>query len=103
MSRNPGIGFASVEHLVTFHETQAGVIHLQKTRDVQGSVRYGGRIRPLGRYIVRKTREQLGVPHSDVLRAHYTDCLSESDIFLLEKKREVTAIRASQTSRKKYG
>lgn len=96
MSRNPGIGYAAVAKLVAFHETKAGIISLQKNRDVQGLIRYGKTIKPLGRYIVRKTREALGVPHSDPDRPSHLATLSEEERILRDKKRDVSAIRAQR-------
>lgn len=98
MSRNPGIGFGSVDHLVTFHQTKAGVDYLVKNRDVIGSIRYDKTIKPLGRYLVRKTREALGVPHSDPLRPRYLQSLGTEARYLREDIREVAAIRSKKKS-----
>ncbi len=96
MSRNPGIGYGCVENLVTFHQTKAGVDYMTQHRDVVGSVRYGKTIKPLGRYIIRKTREALGVPHSDPERPIYIDSLNLQDRFLREDLREVARTRSNQ-------
>ncbi len=98
MSRNPGIGYGCVEKLVSFHQTKAGVEYLIKNRDVVGTVRYGKRIKPLGRYIVRKTREALGVPHSDPLRPRHVQSLPLEARYLRENLREVAAIRSQKKS-----
>ena len=98
MSRRPGIGFSSVEKLVTFHQTKAGVDYLVTHRDVIGQIRQNGQIKPLGRYIVRKTREALGVPHSDPLRPKYMDSLDTEARYLREDLREVASIRSKHAS-----
>ena len=85
-----------MDMLVNFHTTEVGSRELTKNRDVQGVVRYAKRIRPLGRYIVRKTRDRLGVPHSDPDRPHHLDNLSEKEIYELEDRRQVVADRAKQ-------
>ncbi len=94
MSTNPGIGFGCVEHLVTFHATKAGVDYLIKNRDVVGSIRAEKKIKPLGRYIIRKTREALGVPHSDPDRPRYMDGMASEARYLREDLREVAALRS---------
>lgn len=93
MSNNPGIGFGCVEHLVTFHATKAGVDYLIAHRDVIGSIRQNKKIRPLGRYIVRKTREALGVPQSDPRRVRHLDTLDLEARYLREDLRQVASIR----------
>ncbi len=100
MSRRPGIAFCAVKKLVKYHESKTGVIALQKNRDVQGVVRYGKRVRPLGRYIVRKTREALGVPHSDPERPNYIGALPTDARYHREELREVTKIRTDQPPRR---
>lgn len=97
MSRNPGIGFGCVEHLVTFHQTKVGVDYLIKYRDVVGSIRTHGKIKPLGRYIIRKTRDALGIHHSDPDRPKYIEDLDTEARYLREDVREVAAIRSQKT------
>lgn len=100
MSRNPGIGHGVIDKLVSFHETPAGRQVYKDTLDVQGVIRYGARVRPLGRYLVRKTRERLNIPHSDPNRpSHIADLPTEAR-YLREQIREVTALRAKQMTRK---
>lgn len=94
MSTNPGIGYGCVEHLVSFHYTQAGVDYLIKHRDVIGSIRHHEKIQPLGRYLIRKTREALGVPHSDPERPNYLASLDTEARYLRENLREVASIRS---------
>lgn len=96
MSRNPGIGFGCVDRLVTFHETLEGVKYLQRNRDVVGSIRVKKAIKPLGRYIVRKLREQLGVPHNDPLRPNHIQSLPLEARYLREDLRTVAEIRSKQ-------
>lgn len=97
MSRRPGIGFSCVENLVSFHQTKPGVEYLIKNRDVIGVIRQNGQIKPLGRYIIRKTREALGVPHSDPDRPNYQSTLDTEARYLREDLRQVAAIRSAKS------
>lgn len=66
----PGIGFNAVRWLADQHKTRAGAKELADQGDVFTSIRINGKIWPLGTYIRKKLREELGVPQNAQDRAN---------------------------------
>jgi len=73
MSLKPGIGAGVADSFAQAATTRGGVRQIASTGDVPSSYRVAGRIWPLGRYIRRKVRGQLGMdpgaPKSSVSEA----------------------------------
>lgn len=67
-SLRPGIGARAIPFLATWYSSKAGCSWLTSRRDVCSVVRFDGKIYPLGRYLVGKLREAVGIPSSDPLR-----------------------------------
>ena len=61
-SRNPGIGCRAIKWLHYLQTQPTGLEQLVQQKDVFNSVRLGGRIWPLGRYMKVKLRESIGLP-----------------------------------------
>ncbi|WNK13037.1 MAG: replication initiator protein [Microvirus sp.] len=65
MSNRPGIGVLGIEGVVNWMRTPDGNDYIARTADVVKSIRINGKVYPLGNYITRYLREQMGVdPHS---------------------------------------
>lgn len=62
MSLKPGIGALAVPDLAEVLTSSAGADSIIDTGDVPGVLRHGPKAHPLGRYLRRKIREQLGFP-----------------------------------------
>lgn len=60
MSNRPGIGAYDLEPLSTALSTVHGTTFISETHDVPSVLRFAGSKMPLGRYIKRKLREELG-------------------------------------------
>lgn len=63
-SRRPGIGFTDdvLNYLVSCYQTDSGVLRIEETGDVEGVVRIGGRVMPLGYALTQKLRQALDMP-----------------------------------------
>lgn len=75
MSRNPGIGVASVENLVAAYRTERGRVALKRDGYVSRTVRIGPKTYPLGRYLVGRLARNLDLTDEDRKRANYQACL----------------------------
>lgn len=65
MSNRPGIGILGIEALVNWMRTPEGNDYIARTADVVKSIRINGKVYPLGNYLTRYLREQMGIdPHS---------------------------------------
>ena len=61
-SRKPPIGAAFISVLVSSYSTSAGKAVLERDGDIGRTVRFGGTVLPIHRYILTKVRERLGIP-----------------------------------------
>lgn len=62
MSTNKGVGNPAITWLADQHRTRLGSRELSTQGDVFTSIRINGKIWPLGQYMRKKLREELGVP-----------------------------------------
>lgn len=60
MSLKPGIGYGQVRSLTNFMTSELGVIKLERDGDVPFSLQHGNKTYPLGNYLRRKLRKDLG-------------------------------------------
>lgn len=67
-SKAPGIGAPMIPTLAQIHETDYGSAFLVKNHDVIKQVRFGGNVFYIGRYLVGKLRDYVGLPRSDPRR-----------------------------------
>lgn len=65
MSLKPGIGMPGLQGIINWLYTEPGVTYLQRNRDVPKHVRFGGKIYPLGRYLVAQLRLEFGIDTTD--------------------------------------
>jgi hypothetical protein len=65
MSNRPGIGAPAMSVLCEKLLTDAGLDDFMATGDVPMAIRFGGSKKPLGRYLRRKLREEMGVSAED--------------------------------------
>lgn len=68
MSRKPGIGSEGLHGIRMWLYTAEGRKYREKMHDVPLGIRFGGKIYPLGRYLVTKLREEFGIDSSDPIR-----------------------------------
>lgn len=61
MSLRPGIGAGAVRPLGAALVSKEGARHISQVSDVPSVVRQDGRLRPIGRYLHRKLREEVGM------------------------------------------
>ncbi len=61
-SRVPGLGAAFIPVVVSAYRTKSGKAIITERGDIERTVRIGGKIYPLPRYIANKARKTLGVP-----------------------------------------
>lgn len=61
MSTHPGIGATGLDAIMDWLHTEAGAQYILAHHDVPNSVRFNGRIYPLGRYLVSRLREAMGL------------------------------------------
>lgn len=66
---SPGLGVAFVPGLVAAYRRPAGKKIIEDRGDIERTVRIGGKVYPLAEYLLRKARQQLGIPllHSERL------------------------------------
>lgn len=62
MSLRPGIGADAMSDVADVLYTKHGCAELARLGDVPTSLKHGNRSMPLGRYLRRKLREQMGIP-----------------------------------------
>lgn len=65
MSRKPGIGVPGLQGVINWLYTSDGAAYMQRFRDVPKSLRFGGKVFPLGRYLVERLRLEFGIDVSD--------------------------------------
>lgn len=65
MSRRPALGTGSLVELEKWLGTRPGVDYLSRERDVPKGIRVDGQIYPLGRTLVEKLRESIGICPSE--------------------------------------
>lgn len=75
MSRKPGLGVPGLSPIVAWLYSAEGAAYVQRTHDVPSSVRIGGKIFPLGRYLVAWLRRELGIESQDSLRSLRSEAL----------------------------
>jgi hypothetical protein len=61
-SRNPGLGAPAVKQIAEHYRTSNGAAVIEKYGDISRSIRVGGKMYPLGRYMLTKIRAELGIP-----------------------------------------
>lgn len=66
MSRKPGLGSAGLQRIADWCYTSQGAAYIQRFHDVPQVVRFGGKIYPLGRYLVGKLRKEFGIDTSQI-------------------------------------
>ncbi|AXH75532.1 MAG: replication initiator protein [Microviridae sp.] len=64
-SLKPGIGAPALEAILNWLFSEEGAKYVGRNSDVPLSVRFNGKIFPLGRYLVSKLREAMDMPASD--------------------------------------
>lgn len=84
MSLKPGIGALAMAVLCDAFYTDAGVEEFRRVGDVPHRLRMGRQFIPLGRYLRRKLREEVGMPDGHVKGI--------VDAFLSEKSAEVRSL-----------
>lgn len=75
MSRKPGIGVAGLAGIIKWCYSTQGAAYIQRNHDVPQSIRFGGKIFPLGRYLVTRMREEFGILSSDPIRSMKAEAL----------------------------
>lgn len=95
MSLKPGIGAASVDVIADFLTSEHGSKVVLENSDVSGTVRLGGRIFPLGRYLKGLLREAIGMPD----RKQPADAMKKWQLELKEKLRTVESRDARESKR----
>ncbi len=78
-SMRPGIGATAVNWLADQHRTRLGSAELAKQGDVFTSIRINGKIWPIGQYLRKKLRLNLGVPQTALERAVMFDQVYKPD------------------------
>lgn len=68
MSRRPGIGVLGLRPIVEWLYTAAGSRYMAEFRDVPQVVSINRSVYPIGRTLVKKLREEVGIPQDDPLR-----------------------------------
>lgn len=63
MSRKPGIGVGALPSIAAAYRTVSGKAHIEQNRWVGREVRIQGKKYPLGRYLMRKLTDSLGLDH----------------------------------------
>ncbi len=71
MSNRPGLGAYAIPWLADQHRTRLGARELVNQGDVFTSIRLYGKIWPLGQYLRKKLRDELGVPQSALERSNH--------------------------------
>lgn len=69
MSRKPGLGTAGLEAIKEWCYSSEGAKYIGKYHDVPGSIRFEGKIYPLGRYLLTKLREEFDISAQDPVRS----------------------------------
>lgn len=77
MSRKPGIGADAVSNLAAAYRTVPGQAALKQTGFVSRTVRIGPKVYPLGRYLVGRLAQQMGLTDDDRKRANYQAMLQK--------------------------
>lgn len=68
MSLKPGIGAGAVRSLADALETEAGAREVARIGDVPTQLRHGAKLLPLGRYLSRRLRREVGLPEKGPAR-----------------------------------
>lgn len=68
-----GIGAPAADWLASLHRMRSGRQQLYQNGDVWKSVRIGGKIWPLGKYMRKRIRARLGIPQTATERAEFFD------------------------------
>lgn len=69
MSRKPGIGAPGLDNIRNWLYGPDGVKYIIAVGDVPKSIRFGGAIYPLGRYLVCCLREEFGLAEANIARS----------------------------------
>lgn len=69
MSRKPGIGSEGLDGIIRWCYSSEGAKYIQKFHDVPNSVRFDGKIYPLGRYLLDRLRSEFGISGTDPVRS----------------------------------
>ena len=70
-STRPGLGAAFVPLVVSVYRGRAGQKIIDERGDVERTVRIGGKVYPIPRYILQKVRAELGIPLKHEDRLHH--------------------------------
>lgn len=73
-SRKPGIGADYVPRLVAVLNTKAGRRYLEEKHDVPHVIQIGRKKWPLGRFLVGKLRESMGIDARDIIEDYMNVC-----------------------------
>ncbi len=77
MSRRPGIGANIIPWLADQHRTRLGAKELAEKGDVFTAIRINGKVWPIGQYLRKLLRTELGVPQNAQERAIMFDQVYE--------------------------
>lgn len=83
-SLRPGLGAEALGEIAKWCSSKAGAKFIAETGDVPRSIRLGGRVVPLGRYLVGKLRNLVGIDPGDLGERYSAQCYVE----VLEQGRE---------------
>lgn len=75
MSRKPGIGARGLDGIIDWLYTSEGAAYIQRNHDVPLVIRFGGKLYPLGRYLVERLRTEFGIASSDPVRSLRAEAL----------------------------
>lgn len=95
MSLRPGLGAGALDEIARWCVSKAGADFIARTGDVPRSLRIGGRVVPLGRYLVGRLRELVGVDPGDLGFKYSETCYLE----VMQVGREKRESQARQSGR----
>lgn len=101
-SKNPPLAHAFVSTLVSSYSQPAGQKIIEERGDIEKSWRYGSRIYPLPKYVIRKARARLGIPalHRDRLIHNGYYAIHSGEEFAAWEP-EIAAVQEEQINAKK--
>jgi len=87
-SNRPGLGAAAMAVIANYMETEVGMNEFAKTGDVPIQLRLGRRVIPLGRYLRKKLRDEIGMPErlrDEVKKNYFLQKKIEMQLLLSDK------------------
>lgn len=103
MSRKPGLGALTIPDLVDALTSDSGADLIESHGDVPIALNHGRRSLPLGRYMRRKLREQLGIDEEAVKKNRSEKKLQEMSFLRLQDEALArTPEEALELRRKRY-